>query len=260
MNRVREVQYMRPDEVVAAREAGAPIFLPVGPLEWHGPHLPLGVDPLRAYQAALALARELNGLVLPTLFVGTERERSPEMLRNIGFAGDEHVEGMDFPQCTLKSLYFREEVFAGLLRDYLAMLIDGWQFRRIVIVNGHGGENHIAVIQRLLTEYNARTQSRVTLVQPMSHYPSSAIGHATVEETETLMLFYPDSVDLGALPPRPEPLENLRFAVVDDASFNGRSTTHAVCEEADPRKADPAHGREVWDETIRELKALLERE
>jgi hypothetical protein len=42
----REVQYLRPDQVVASRDANGIIFLPLAPLEWHGPHLPLGVDPL----------------------------------------------------------------------------------------------------------------------------------------------------------------------------------------------------------------------
>ncbi|MBN1672962.1 MAG: creatininase family protein [Kiritimatiellae bacterium] len=253
-----EAQYMRPDEIIAVREAGGPVFLPIGPLEWHGPHLPLGVDPLRAYQGALALARALGGIVLPTLFAGTERERSPQMLRNIGFEGDEYVVGMDFPQCTLKSLYFKEEVFAVLLRNYLEMLIEDWQFRRIVIVNGHGGENHLAVIHRLLKAFNAVTPARIAFVQPMSHFPNSAIGHATLEETETLMVFYPDSVDLGKLPPRPAPLEHVRFAVVDDAGFMGRNPAHRVSEEEDPRKADPARGQEVWEMTIGELRELLE--
>ena len=116
-----EVQYLRPDQVVAARDRGAPIFLPMGPIEWHGPHLPLGVDPLRARFAAIALAEQMDGIVMPTLFVGTERERSPEMLQNIGFEADEYIVGMDFPDNTLKSHYFREEVFAVVLRNQLEL-------------------------------------------------------------------------------------------------------------------------------------------
>ena len=69
--------HARPDEILAAREVCGILWLPVGQLEWHGPHLPFGVDPLNAESTALACAREMGGLVLPTLFCGTERERPP---------------------------------------------------------------------------------------------------------------------------------------------------------------------------------------
>ncbi|MFH0963476.1 MAG: hypothetical protein V2A58_05630 [Planctomycetota bacterium] len=61
-NRV-EAQYLRPGEIVAIREAHGLIYLPVGPLEWHGPHLPLGV---------VAVAAEAQGVaeVLEDTHVG----------------------------------------------------------------------------------------------------------------------------------------------------------------------------------------------
>ena len=118
MRRV-EIQYLLPDEIVKERRRKSIIYLPVGPLEWHGPHLPLGVDALRAHLAAVELARRIGGVVLPTLFIGTERERSKKMLKNIGFKGDEYIVGMDFPSNCLPSLYFPEETFAIILRDYL---------------------------------------------------------------------------------------------------------------------------------------------
>ncbi len=251
------VHHMRPDEILARRAETPVVFLPVGPLEWHGPHLPFGVDPLRAELAAAELALRLGGVVCPTLYAGTERERSPEMLRNIGFGGDEYVVGMDFPSVALPSLYFREEVFALVLRHWLDLLIGNWGFRTIVIVNGHGGENHLAVIRRLCTEYGGEGRARVLLVAPVENYPDSGSGHATLEETETLMAHFPDDVDLGRLPPRPEPLENLDWAVVDDASFRGRSATHRVCEEEDPRLADPESGRARFARTLDQLEALL---
>ena len=56
---------------------------------------------------------------MPTLFMGTERERSPAKLESIGFRATDYVVGMDFPRNTLKSLYAREEVFALALREHL---------------------------------------------------------------------------------------------------------------------------------------------
>ena len=109
---MREVrlQWLRPDEVVAERERVPIVYLPIGPLEWHGPHLPLGTDPLQAEHTAIGLAEKIGGVVHPTLFIGTERERAPELLRDLGFEGDEWIVGMDFPGNSLPSLYSPEDV------------------------------------------------------------------------------------------------------------------------------------------------------
>jgi len=260
MERPVEIQYLRPEQILASREADGIVYLPLGPIEWHGPHLPMGVDPLRAQLAAVALAREVGGVVLPTLYIGTERERTPEMLRNIGFQGNEYVVGMDFPACTLPSLYFKEEVFAIVLRNHLDLLIDGWGFSRVVIVNGHGAENHLAVIRRLIAEYEATKAARIVLVMPMEDFPDHGWGHATLEETETLMAHYPETVDLNALPPDEAPLKNTEWAIVDDATFRGRSDTGMVGADEDPRSADPERGRKRFGRTVRQLKDLLRKE
>lgn len=57
--------------------AGSPVYLPVGALEQHGPHLPLGTDSLIAERLAERVAEELGGSVLPTLPYGApSRPRS----------------------------------------------------------------------------------------------------------------------------------------------------------------------------------------
>jgi creatinine amidohydrolase len=65
------------------------VYLPIRPLEWHEPHLPLGTDPLQAETLAIAVAQQVGGVVHPTLYWDTERERQPELLRDLGFTGDE---------------------------------------------------------------------------------------------------------------------------------------------------------------------------
>ena len=44
-----------------------PIFLPVGALEQHGPHLPLGTDGLLSASVSADTAALVGGLVAPTL-------------------------------------------------------------------------------------------------------------------------------------------------------------------------------------------------
>ena len=48
MEHERKLHYelMRPSEILEAKERCSLIYLPIGPLEWHGPHLPFGVDPI----------------------------------------------------------------------------------------------------------------------------------------------------------------------------------------------------------------------
>lgn len=45
-------------------------ILPIGAVEAHGPHLPLGTDNLLAERLSKKLADRVNGLVLPTLPYG----------------------------------------------------------------------------------------------------------------------------------------------------------------------------------------------
>ncbi|MGD0089231.1 MAG: creatininase family protein [Planctomycetota bacterium] len=248
-----QAQFLRPEQILAIRQRTSLAFLPLGPLEWHGPHLPLGVDPLRAEMAAVELARVMGGVALPTLYMGTERERAPAMLRRIGFKGDEYVVGMDFPACSLRSLYCSEELFGLVLRGWLDLIHRSWGFRRIVIVNGHGGENHLAVINRLRLEYEAGGEVRVATVLPVLGFPHGDCGHATREETETLMVRYPECTDLSTLPRRGVPLQNLRWAIVDGDTFSGRRHTGTVAAVEDPRDADLRRGARIFTRTLGQL-------
>ena len=74
------------------------VFVPIGPLEYHGPHLPVGTDAINATQCALEACRRLGkGVVHPTLYWGTERERPEWMLESLGFERSDWIVGMDFP-------------------------------------------------------------------------------------------------------------------------------------------------------------------
>ena len=55
----REVRYemLRPAQLRAEMDRAPLVFLPVAPLEYHGPHLPLGMDPINAAQCALEACR-----------------------------------------------------------------------------------------------------------------------------------------------------------------------------------------------------------
>jgi creatinine amidohydrolase len=257
----REVRFelLRPAQIAAARAGCSLVFLPVGPLEWHGPHLPLGTDPLNAQEVSLRLAREVGGVVLPPLFLGTERERRPEMLRSIGFGGDEYIVGMDFPANAMKSLYCPEEVLAVAVRSYLDLLV-AQGYRLIVILNGHGAENQIQTLDRLAVEYSHTRPARVLMLMPTARAVGDYFNgsHASRGETSILRAIT-DSVDLGALPEGP--LKNIAHAIVDGPTFEGSPTPdHTVRAEDDPRLATAEEGERRIVEIVAELAGTIREE
>jgi creatinine amidohydrolase len=56
------------------RLAAAPIaYLPLGTLEYHGEHLPFGVDGIVPREFFVQLARRVGGIVLPMMFMGPDK-------------------------------------------------------------------------------------------------------------------------------------------------------------------------------------------
>jgi len=247
--RTRRFELLRPDEILREKERRPIAYLPVGPLEWHGPHLPVGTDPLNAYAVATALAERNGGVVLPAFYWGTERERRPEMLKNIGFGGDEYIVGMDFPLNPMRSLYAREDAFGAAVREYLRMLA-AQGYKLVVIVNGHGAENHIHTLRRLAAEFTAETDCAVWYtITTFLESGEQDFGHATKTETSLMGYLHPDCVDVSALPPSGTPLYNTAHAVVDHESFVGEpNASRAVIH--DPRDYDAGYGKKVFEHSV----------
>ena len=96
------------------------ILFPLSPLEYHGPHMPVGVDAINASRIAHECCRRLKkSVVRPTLTIGTECEREPELLESLGFDQGSYIVGMDFPSRLWNSHYMREEIFAIVLAEEL---------------------------------------------------------------------------------------------------------------------------------------------
>lgn len=64
------LENLRPGELKAALEAGAPLLLPVGSIECHGNHLPLGADSIYVREVCALAAERCGAVVAPTLFYG----------------------------------------------------------------------------------------------------------------------------------------------------------------------------------------------
>jgi creatinine amidohydrolase len=117
-----------PEFVDAIKRAQGTCLLPIGILEKHGPHMPIGSDLLNARYAALHAAEQQYAVVFPEYYFGQIAEAR-------------HEPG------TVS--YSRELQLALLQATTDEMGRNGC--KKILIVNGHGGNNH-------LLPYFAQTQ------------------------------------------------------------------------------------------------------
>lgn len=107
----------------AARDKSRTVILPVGSLEEHGPHLPLGTDAFHALELARRLAAENGALVAPPIFYGVCRS-TREHPGTVSVSGD-----------TLRALV------RDLGREFYRQGL-----RNLVILSGHAGGTHMAAL------------------------------------------------------------------------------------------------------------------
>jgi creatinine amidohydrolase len=255
-----EFELMRPAEVTAARDAAPVAYVPVGPLEWHGPHLPLGTDGLHAHHVAVRAARHTGGIVVPTLFVGTDSLRpagdGPQSLGALGIEGSVRTVGMDLPGFPVKSLYFHETVFGALVRETVRLL-KREQWDLIVLVNGHGAPNHTRMLERIAEEEAETPSPEVLYITAWS--PEFGSGHASRLETSLMLALEGDHVDVGRLPAHDRPLRYFEFGIVDGAAFDGHPNDgYAVRADEDPRDSSAEEGGERLEEEVRRLAGAVE--
>jgi creatinine amidohydrolase len=258
-NNDREIRYelMRPNQLIAEQKQCPLIFVPVAPLEYHGPHMPLGTDPINATETALeACSRLGKGVVLPTVYWGTERERPSWMNESLGFKKDDWIYGMDFPTALWKSHYYQEHIFGLVVSQKIEMLIDHG-YKVIVIVNGHGAWNHMETIDRLCKYYSQYTDTRVThhLAFPLEVSEFNLAGHADLYETSLIMYYHERGlgkhalVDLGELPSKDVPIRYPEFSIVDGNGFSKNPSPDKIVQ-TDPREATAEKGKETFEQTV----------
>lgn len=265
--RIRKMEHLRPEEILEEQKKVPIVYLPIGPLEWHGPHNPLGLDALHAQKVAEGLADKTGGVVMPTLFLGTERERDPETLGLIGFSDNkQYILGMDYPETTLPSQYAREEVVAIVVREYIRML-QKQGFQIIVIVNGHAATGQLQTLERLAIEFSNETSCLVKHLVCFKLIEECQVdlGHATKLETSLMMSICKEDVDLGKLPSKEEMpyIPNVKYGLTDAATFAGCPTPDRTII-FDPRDADAAIGKKHIEAAVdyygEEILALLNKD
>jgi len=138
------------------------VLLPVGSIEQHGPHLPVGCDSILSTAVAERAAAELTKLgkacvVAPTLTVANSRH-------HMNFTG---------------TMTLTLETFVKVLQEYCEC-IAAHGFRKIALINGDGGNNHPA--QAALVSINERLGFPVYF---LAYWEGAASYLAEVLETQT---------------------------------------------------------------------------
>lgn len=165
-----------PDFIAAIQQAKNTCLLPFGILEKHGPHLPLGTDLLDVRYASLHAAEQEYAVVFPEYYFGQifEARHEPGTV-----AYSAHLQ-----------LELLQETTAEMARNGC---------KKIIIVNGHGGNNS-------LLPYFAQSQMAsprdyaVYVYQASSNAPgrpkmkSTTDGHAGESETSHMLITRPDLV------------------------------------------------------------------
>jgi len=210
------------EERLAARAVG---YLPIGTLEWHGPHGPLGADFIQAEAILERAARRFGGVLLPPLWLGPDGVT----------AGGEGMlfYGMDGyatpPRQLAGSLYWVPEgLFLQLVE---AVLLQARRAGfRCIVVEGHGPSRD--AFARAAKVW--RRQFGLHLISA-ADFPgawATQNDHAGRNETSILMAVAPDLVDLSRLP--------------DDADDRSNGIIGK-----DPRESTAAYGEELIETTVR---------
>lgn len=168
-----------PGEIRAALARRSLVYLPLGTYEWHGEHLPIGLDALTAHGICVAAARRAGGLVCPPLYYGTG-------------GGHRH-----YPWTIMADA----RVIAPLLAETLRRLQD-FGVATAVLMSGHFAGEQIAMIETIARDWqDAGNAMRVKALAVSMPKLALAPDHAAIFETTLLHALRPDRVQIDRLPP-----------------------------------------------------------
>jgi len=231
---------------VAPLSRDTPIVIPIAALEQHGRHMPLFTDSLLLGEVIRRVADKLPDRVLftPLMWLGNSEHH------------------LDFPGTMSAS----PRVYLDLLRDMVENFVFHG-FRRIVLVNGHGG--NIIPVQQALFELRQKHRSRSDLLLLSTTYwtlggkpheqekslVQSRMGHACEWETSMMLRIAPHLVgDLKKVDSVPwgNPFEPASRAwITKDRTEPGHI--------GDPRGATAEKGEVILSTFAADVVALLQR-
>ncbi len=240
-----EVRYhmLRPPQIMKRRTACPVAYVPIGTLEWHGLHAPVGTDTLQAEGLAGLCAQKGGGLVFPPLYYGecridglvdAVRADHREIAGKMGLSPDNFLpERQPFTRVEQALNYHK------LLLHILAEL-ETLGFEVGVFVAGHYpllDHAYAAVLQFNQYERETRWQQKMLAWAFMDYLLvrdkyECAGDHAAGWETSHILHLHPETVDISVLPPKGEKLVGVggKMPPQDATAEFGRETLEAAAE------------------------------
>jgi len=196
-------QYLRPGELLAIQEKFPVAFMPLGTLEWHGRHNPIGCDAIKAENVCIQAAQSVGGVVMPPLYFASDV--SWNIGHGIGVGMNAHA-GFQLPGSFYHfETHFFRQLLLNACSNYLAR-----GFKLVIMVSGHNPQ-----IQQNVMDDVCYTLSTADGKEPVccimecnliaADHPLYAGDHAAGYETGMMMLMQGDRVNLAANDGQPNP-------------------------------------------------------
>ncbi len=239
-------------EVASLDRDGTVFILPLGSVEQHGNHMPLGTDTMLAHSVSLAAAELSPGktAVLPPPWYGFSAHH------------------MRFPG----SVTLRAETLMAVAEDIVASLVSHG-FRRILIVNGHGGNGGVIDLLASKLGYRHYGKARIAAltyfqlardaIAALRRSEAGGMGHACEFETAMIQHIRPELVKMErAVATYPDPGSPYLTtdllggsAIKTYLDFADLSPTGTL---GDPALATPDAGGKFFEAVVGELAAFIE--
>ncbi len=201
MEKVR-YEEMLPHEIVARRKEFPAAFIGLGGLEWHGEHLAVGNDALKAEKLCELAATHSGGFAFPTLWYGEPRTTA---LMEVNHDEDGQIKShMRFKKRKFSPTYFsrtpeQQVEFYQQLLNHTLVQMNTLEMKAVCLLCGHYPLHQWAV--PVVKEFNKDFKDTQAFAGIEFHYPAKSkhVGgdHAAKWETSYLWYLRPDCVDMS---------------------------------------------------------------
>ena len=215
---MEKVKYheMLPHEILSRREKFPVAFIGLGTIEWHGEHLAVGNDALKAEKLCELAAAKSGGFAFPTLWYGEPRMTCLLEADYDGANGDKVKSFMGFDKKKFSSPgYFEknneEQIeFYKKLVFHLLVQMNALEMKAVCLLCGHYPLHTWA--KEVVEDFNSKFKETKAFAGIEFHYPvGENIGgdqdpkkeilvggdHAAKWETSYLYYLRPDCVDMS---------------------------------------------------------------
>jgi len=242
---IMEVRYerLRPDQIVARRQACPVAYLPIGTIEWHGEHNPVGLDTLKIHALLQRCAERTGGLVFPPLYYGESREQA---LMEANASDREQIAAkMALPPENFKPGYMFASPAQQSSNYYHLLMHIMFEIKSLGFKVLAVGAGHYPLLDHARAAASSFHQAQYggekMLVWPFTGYElvrerfSPAGDHAGKWETSMLMHLDPGMTDLSRLPAdrSTPPIGASNNGVQDASAAWGAEVVAAIVDQVD---------------------------